>query len=133
MNILIFKFIQFSLVGLVGMVIDFGTTITCKEFLKWQKYLANSCGFLLAVCSNYLLNRHWTFGETHSPVLAAFFMFLVISLIGLLINNSVIWISHEKIRLKFYFSKFIAIGVTVFWNFLCNYFITFNTSVLADV
>ena len=43
----IVKMIKFGLVGLMGMVIDFGITWLCKEKLKWNKYVANSCGFTL--------------------------------------------------------------------------------------
>ncbi len=126
MKNLFFKFIQFSLVGLLGMVIDFGITAFCKEILKWQKYVANSCGFTLAVCSNYLLNRYWTFKSSNASLSQEFLSFLAISIIGLFINNLVIWLCIQKGKISFYFAKVIAIGVTVMWNFFCNYFLTFN-------
>lgn len=126
MEILFFKFIRFCLVGLLGMFIDFGITAFCKEKLKWQKFIANSCGFCIAVCSNYLLNKYWTFNSADTAVSRELLFFFSVSIIGLLINNSVIWVSIRKGEIKFYFAKIIAIGVTVFWNFTCNYFFTFD-------
>ena len=37
----ILKMIKFGLVGLFGMMIDFGTTWLCKEKLKRNKYVSN--------------------------------------------------------------------------------------------
>jgi len=50
--------------------------------------------------------------------------FLIISLIGLLINNFVIFLLEKK--LHFYFAKFIAIIITSLWNFTANYYLNFH-------
>ena len=50
--------------------------------------------------------------------------FFIISLIGLGINNLVLYILEKK--MNFYLAKLFAIGVTMIWNFSANYFITFS-------
>ncbi|MCL1932749.1 MAG: GtrA family protein, partial [Candidatus Azobacteroides sp.] len=55
------KLLKFCVVGFSGMIIDFGTTWFLKEKIKINKYIANSCGFILAASSNYFWNRIWTF------------------------------------------------------------------------
>lgn len=62
----ILKFIKFGVVGLSGMVVDFGITYLFKERLKIHKYVANSLGFIVATGTNYSLNRLWTFNN-HDP------------------------------------------------------------------
>lgn len=119
-------FLQFSIVGTMGMIIDFGLTYLCKEYLQWQKYIANTVGFSVAVCSNYILNRFWTFNSRNIEIAHEFFLFMVISLIGLGINNFVLWLIHQQIGISFYYAKIAAIGVTVIWNFFGNYYITFQ-------
>ena len=42
------QFIKFCVVGGSGVFIDFGITYLCKEWLRLNKYLANSLGFLCA-------------------------------------------------------------------------------------
>ena len=39
------------------MIVDFGMTWLCKEKLRWNKYLSNSIGFVLAATNNYIWNR----------------------------------------------------------------------------
>jgi putative flippase GtrA len=121
---MIFKFLKFGIVGLFGMVIDFSITILLKEKLKLHRYISSSAGFTVAASSNYLLNRIWTFSSNNPKVLVEYSTFIIISLIGLAINNLFLYL-FEK-RLKFYVAKLFAVAVTLIWNFLANYYLTFT-------
>ena len=118
------KFLKFIIVGFTGMVVDFSITILLKEKLKIHRYIANSAGFVLAASSNYLFNRLWTFESNNPKILVEYSTFFIISVIGLIINNLVIYLLEKK--LKFYFAKFVAIMVTSVWNFLANYYLNFT-------
>jgi putative flippase GtrA len=122
---LIFKIIKFGIVGLSGMVIDFGTTWLIREKLKWNQYIANSCGFILAVINNYVINRFWTFESTQSW-LPEFGRFVLFSLIGLGLNNLLLYMFHEKGNLNFYFAKALAILCVFTWNFFSNWLLNFH-------
>ena len=122
---LIVKFLKFCVVGFSGMVVDFGTTWLCKEKFGWNKYVSNSIGFTLAATNNYLWNRLWTFQSNNANIPIEYGKFFLISVIGLGINNFVIYLLHEKLKLNFYFAKIFAIGVVSIWNFGMNYLFTF--------
>ena len=104
---LILKFLKFCVVGFSGMVLDFGVTWLCKEKFRWNKY------------------RLWTFRSTSAEIPVEYGKFLIIAIIGLGINNLVIYLLHDKLKLNFYLSKLFAIGVVTLWNFTMNYFFTF--------
>ena len=123
---MIFKLFKFIIVGFSGLLIDFGLTFVCKEKLSFNKYLSNSIGFLLAASSNYFLNRAWTFGSNNPEIIAEFSSFFFVSIIGLSINNSILWLIHNKMSVNFYLAKFGAIIITTIWNFLANYYFTFQ-------
>jgi len=121
---MLIRFLKFGIVGITGMVIDFSITFLLKEKIKIHRYIASSTGFTVAATSNYFLNRIWTF-ESHDPkVLIQYSSFIIISVIGLGINNLFLWLFEKK--LPFYIAKLFAIGVTMVWNFLANYYITFT-------
>lgn len=124
----ILKFLKFGITGFIGMVVDFGVTYLLKEKAKWNKYLANTTGFILAVVNNYILNRVWTFKSTNPQWLAEFEKFLFLSIIGLCINNLIIYLLTEKRKTNFYIAKAIAVVIVVLWNFFSNYFFTFRLS-----
>jgi len=123
---MIFKLFKFIIVGFSGLFIDFGLTFVCKEKLSLNKYLSNSIGFLLASLSNYIFNRIWTFSSNNPEIFIEFSSFFFVSIIGLLVNNAVLWLIHNKIGINFYLAKLGAILVTTLWNFFANYYFTFQ-------
>ncbi|HOP58687.1 MAG TPA: GtrA family protein [Bacteroidales bacterium] len=125
-RILILKFLKFCVVGFSGMLIDFGTTWLLKEKAGVNKYIANSTGFILAASSNYIWNRVWTFQSNNDQIAVEYFSFIFISLAGLAINNFVIYILNDRLRINFYISKLLAIGVVTIWNFVMNFIFTFR-------
>jgi putative flippase GtrA len=126
MNPFFFKIVKYGVVGFTGMIIDFTATWFLKEKAKINRFIANSIGFTIAAISNYLLNKYWTFHSQNTNVTFEFASFFLIALIGLLINNLVIFLLNNKLKMNFYFSKLIAIGVVTSWNFLLNYYFTFS-------
>jgi len=108
------------------MLIDFGTTWLLKEKFRINKYVANSTGFTLAATSNYFWNRIWTFHSEKSQIFTEYSSFILISLAGLAINNFVIFLLNDKLKMNFYLSKLLAIGVVTCWNFIMNSLFTFS-------
>jgi putative flippase GtrA len=119
------KLFKFAAVGFSGMIIDFGLTWLLKEKVKINAYIANSAGFIAAASSNYFWNRVWTFESNSREVTREYFSFVVIALIGLLINNAVIYLLTKRWKMNFYLAKLFAIAVVTLWNFSMNFLITF--------
>lgn len=119
------RFIKFCAVGFSGLIVDFGITFICKEWLRLNKYVANSAGFVCAATSNYILNRVWTFSSTDPDVARQYLHFFGFALVGLAINNSIIWLLNGRLKWNFYLVKLFATGVVTLWNFGMNYLFTF--------
>ncbi len=123
---LFYSLAKFGAVGLIGMAIDFLITWICKEKLKINKFIANALGFSIAVINNYLLNRLWTFSSKNPQILQQFAYFLMISCIGLTLNTLFLYLFHNKLKINFYLSKSLSIGIVFLWNFTANLLLTFN-------
>ncbi|MCS6981550.1 MAG: GtrA family protein [Flavobacteriales bacterium] len=120
------KFLKFGIVGSTGVVIDFAVTWLLKEKLHINAYMANSVGFVCAASNNWLLNRIWTFRNRNPQLIRQYLLFMLISVIGLGLNNLVVWFCSEVVGINFYLAKLAAVGVVMFWNFGANYKITFS-------
>ncbi len=120
------KLIKFGLVGFSGLFIDFGFTWLCKEKLRIQKYISNAIGFTLAASSNYMFNRIWTFQSSNPEIFTEYSEFLLISMIGLVINTLILWLIVSRLKFNFYLSKLFAIAVVTLWNFAMNLMFTFG-------
>ena len=108
------------------MLVDFGVTYVLKEIVRWNKYVANSLGFLCAASSNWLFNRVWTFQDSNPDVLLQYGKFVGISLVGLALNNTVVYLLHDRRGWGFYLAKVAAVLVVTLWNFTANYLYTFR-------
>lgn len=126
---MIFSFLKFALVGISGMGIDFSITYLFKEKIKINKFIASAIGFCAAVTSNYYLNRIWTFESTNPDIAFEYTSFFIISLVGLGINTAALWFLSNKLKMNFYFAKFLAILITALWNFSSNTLFTFSKQV----
>jgi len=126
MEIFAWQFIKFALVGTSGLFIDFGITFLLKEKFSFNKYFANSIGFSFAVISNYFFNKYWTFQDLNPEIFSQAGKFVLIAIIGLIINNQVIYLFNHKKNWNFYIAKVFAIGIVVLWNFSANYYYTFS-------
>jgi putative flippase GtrA len=125
-EILLLKFLKFCIVGASGMAVDFGTTWLLKEKARINRYIANSCGFILAATTNYLLNRFWTFQSENGHIVTEYLTFILISVVGLAINNLVVYIISDRLKMNFYLAKLFAVCIVTLWNFTMNYLITFR-------
>ena len=149
------RFIKFAFVGTLGFVIDVGTVIVLQNTLlppenDQNVLLANSIAFVLAVCSNFIWNRVWTYPDSRSyTVRRQITQFAIVSLIGLVIRNFWINGTYEQLgqlsttvlqgALSDYAPQLIdqnKLGTTIalifgvlivmIWNFVANRFWTYN-------
>ena len=123
---MITQLIKFCVVGASGLVVDFSVTYFFKEIARINKYVANSLGFITAASSNYFLNRLWTFSSEDPQIIRQYILFIAIAMIGLAINNGIIYLLHGRRNINFYLAKIFAIGVVTLWNFSMNYYFNFN-------
>lgn len=120
------RFLKFSVVGTIGAVVDFGTLNLLILLLGLAKVWANTGSFSLAVCSNFLWNRLWTYPETRGdPILSQLTQFALVNLIGLGINQALFlsldrWAFAGWGPLGYNLAKAIATAVVLFWNFGIN-------------
>ena len=101
MRTLISQFTRFGVVGLVGLVIDFGVfnllraTVLAPENLHEGPVLAKVASTALAIVANWIGNRFWTFREHRGRQLwREFAEFLTVSLGGMAIGLGCLWVSH---------------------------------------
>ena len=117
---------KFGIVGFIGMCVDFLITWLLKEKLRINKYIANSIGFTCAVINNFFLNLKWTFHTGGPNVNIYFVKFILISVIGLGLNNMFIYLFNDRLSINFYVSKALAVVCVFVWNFAANNYFNFH-------
>jgi putative flippase GtrA len=116
------KAAKYFVVGGLAFVVDYGVTWLLLPALPLL--LANTFGFITANVANFLLAHSWVFDSSWSPerLFKAYLSVLGISLIGLALNNAVVWFLVGMAALPLLISKAIATLVVMSWNFLARLF-----------
>jgi putative flippase GtrA len=134
------RMIKYGMVGVLGTIIELTMLNFFIFFLGWtsdfQKIGANVIAVSVAICSNFVWNRLWTFPESRGNSRGKQFVkFALVSVVGVVINSLIFFLSDKFIYspwmssvLAVQLAKVTAIGVTLTWNFSVNRLWTFNPS-----
>jgi len=129
-----YQFIKFSVVGTIGMIIDVGILNLLIYFFSVNIYISATISFILAVISNFILNRIWTFNniKTDKKPFYQFIQFVMVSVIGLGINLLIMYVFIEWAGLWYNWAKIIAIIIVLLWNYFINKIWTFKGTVINN-
>ena len=149
------RFAKFLVVGAIGFVVDFASFNVMLRVLNLDRVLAQTLSFALAVTSNFIWNRRWTYPESRSKSIARQFgQFFVLNLIAWLVRTPIFIVLsppltslvvsladsplaglldfatrtlHATIQqLGYNVALGCAVIVVMFWNFFANRFITYS-------
>lgn len=115
---LLAQFAKFGVVGVIATVIDFGVLIALTELGGWDPVLSAAVSFVVSVIINYAASMRFVFTRredlSRSAELA---IFIVLSVIGLGINEVLMWAGTTALDLNYVLVKVAATAVVMLWNF----------------
>ncbi len=116
---LIIQILRFSVVGGTAFLIDFGFLCLFKEVFGINYLIASGLSFTISVIYNYILSTHWVFDvdENHSKI-KDLVVFIVLSVIGLGINQLMMWVMVDFMGVFYMLSKIVATAVVMVYNFV---------------
>ena len=163
------RFIKFACVGVIGAVVDFGSfnlllgpvsryfeshegivSGLAAILSGWNGLtafslataLVGTVSFFLAIISNFIWNRYWTYPDSRSKSLRRqFAQFFIVNASGILLRfpivifttqlfvnlvGSVGALSNYAERLGANLAVAFAVGIVMFWNFFANRYWTYN-------
>jgi putative flippase GtrA len=109
---------RYILVGSFAFVCDTFTLFSLTHFLKVNYLVSAPIGFLLGTAVTYVLSRTWVFQRrTLKNTSAELTIFALIGVVGLGLNELILWFFQSKLGIYYLFAKGVS-GITVFvWNF----------------
>lgn len=90
------RFLRFSVVGVIGAVVDLGTLTLLQATLLPPSSnslvaLATAIGFTAAVINNFLWNRYWTYPDSRSrSIRRQLLQFSLVNVVGLAVRTTLI-------------------------------------------
>ena len=118
-NKLFIQIMKFLVVGGTATLIDFVVLFILKEFASFNEIIANTISFTISVIYNYIASVKWVFDvNKEKDAKQQFIIFIVFSIIGLLINNIILWICVDKFAIYYLIGKVIATIIVMVFNFV---------------
>ena len=113
------QIIKYWFVGGTAFVIDAGLLFLLTECC-WIHYLISGMiSFTASVIYNYILSVKWVFdAKKDANKTQEFIVFIVLSVIGLGINQLFMWLFVDMMHIYYMLSKIIATVIVMVYNFI---------------
>ncbi len=115
---LIPQFAKFAVVGIIAFIIDLGLMVALVELTGMDPVVAATISFIVSVVFNYVASMRYVFSHrddisrTHE-----FVVFVILSVIGLAINDLLMWIGTTYTSIDYRIVKIVATAIVTLYNF----------------
>ncbi len=118
---------RYTVVGAVAFAFDFGSLFGLTHFLGLYYLVSAGIAFLFGLSVNYGLSVTWVF-KTRSVQTKwiEFLVFATIGVVGLALNEALIWFFTEIVRFHYLLSKICSTVLVYLWNFFGRKFALFR-------
>lgn len=118
-NKLVEQILKFGVVGVIAFLIDYLLLFICTEFFHIYYLYSSVISFTVSVIFNYIASVKWVFEvDKNGNKKKEFILFVIFSVIGLGINQVIMWAMSDKLHIYYMFSKIVATAVVMCWNFI---------------
>lgn len=132
-NTLVQQFIRYASVGGFSFVVDFSCLYLLTEYIGLHYLWSATLAFGAGLATNYLLCLLWVFDfrrmQNH---LHEFLAFGAIGMVGLLLNNMLLYMLTDFIGLHYLLSKVFSAAVILLFNFSLRRWMLFSPATVGS-
>lgn len=112
------QIIKFGMVGFLCFFIDYGIMVFLTEMCNVNYLISSGISFTVSVIVNYILSLTFVFDTKGGDKIKEFVVFIILSVIGLGINQVLMWFLVDIIGIFYMISKIGATAVVMIYNFI---------------
>lgn len=121
------QFGKYFIVGGIAFVVDAGLLWVLTEYMKVHYVLSATLSFTAGLITNYFLSVIWVFiDRKYRSRMTEFFIFSIIGMIGLAINDFFLFLITEIVGIHYMISKMVIVLIVFLWNFFARKYILFH-------
>lgn len=117
-NNLIKQILKFGIVGGIAFIIDYALLYVCTEYLNIYVLYSSIISFSISVIFNYIMSIKWVFDVNHKQTYKDFTIFIIFSIIGLGINQLIMYLGIEGLHIYYMLVKIASTGIVMVYNFI---------------
>lgn len=113
------QFLRFSMVGISCFCLDYGIMVLLTEAVNVDYFWASATSYTIATIVNYILSMRFVFrGKEDMNRWTEMLIFLVLSLIGLGLNQMIMWVVVEQVHIHYMLAKIFSTLMVTTYNFI---------------
>ena len=113
------QFMKFGIVGVIAFLIDYGLMVALTEFFGVPYLISNTISFTVSVVFNYVASMRYVFERRDDMSRRReFIIFVVLSIIGLILNDLFMWLFVSVWFIDYRIAKIIVTVLVAIWNFV---------------
>jgi putative flippase GtrA len=110
----------------VATVVDLSILFILTEFFSVYYILSAGIAYSAGMLTNFTLNKFLTFENNDTQYAKQFSKFFIIALIGLGLNQLIIYLLVENFEIWYMFARVISLFIVFSWSYLGNKHFTFR-------
>jgi putative flippase GtrA len=115
------QFFRYIFVGGTAFVVDFFFLYFFSDICGIYYLISAILSFVISVIVNYLMSIKWVFNQDNiDNKIMEFNMFLLISTIGLIFTEILLYFFTDICGIYYLMSKIISAIIVLFWNFIAR-------------
>ena len=118
---------RYIFVGGAAFAVDFSALYILTDAFGIHYLVSAAIAFLLGLTTNYILCNVWVFtSRVVSNKWLEFGIFSLIGVVGLGMNELIIWAFTEHVHFHYMASKVVSAATVFLWNFFARKYILYN-------
>lgn len=114
------QLVRYGIVAVIAFAIDFGLLYIFTHYLGIFYLLSATFSFFISLFLNYVLSVRWVFPTDADKRHIQITIFIIIGIVGLVLNLLIIWLCTDIFGIYYLFSKIVAIAIVFFWSFIAR-------------
>ena len=112
------QILKFGIVGIIATLIDYLVLILLTEIFDVYYLLSSCISFTVSVIFNYIASMKYVFEGKNNNKIKEFFLFIILSIVGLIINTILMKLFVETFYIHYIISKIITTAFVMIYNFI---------------
>lgn len=127
------RFVRYVLAGGVSFVLDYAILVGMTEVLGCHYLISASVGFTVGALLCYVLSIAWVFDvRRHDNRSTEASLFFLIGLLGLGLNDLLLWVMADGLGWPYQISKLLVAGIVLAFNYSARLFFVFSHQIEAE-
>lgn len=113
------QLMKFGVVGVIAFIIDYGLMVALTELCSINYLISATISFTVSVIFNYFASMRYVFQHKEGMSRRReFIVFVILSVVGLGINNLLMWLGTSLLGITYLITKIFATAVVMIYNFV---------------